>query len=270
MRKPFMAGNWKMHMDNSQARELASGLAGRIGQVEAVDIVLCPPFTALTTVAQAIEGTKIALGAQDIFWEDMGAYTGEISPSMLLSCGCSYVIVGHSERRGRFSAWPEEWPDELRAVFGDNDTTVTWKAAAALEAGLTPIICVGETIEEREKGLTDAIVRDQVLAALQRIRQGDIPKVIFAYEPVWAIGTGQVCEAGEANRVIGMIRQVLAEKVGDAAQNMRILYGGSIKPGNVEELMQQPEIDGGLVGGASLKVDDFSQIVETAARVKGA
>jgi len=269
MREPMMAGNWKMHKDVREARELALEIVQRVGGVSGVNVVLCPAFPCLTAVAEAIEGSNISLGAQDVFWATAGAYTGEVSPTMLSACGCQYVIVGHSERRGRFGSWPGDWPRELLGVFGDNDTTVNWKARAALAADLTPIICVGETIEERKAGATDAVVRDQVAAALAGMSPDEIACVIFAYEPVWAIGTGEVCDPKEANRVLGMIRQLLAERVGERAAGMQILYGGSVKSDNIDALMAQPEIDGGLVGGASLKADEFAALVESALRSVG-
>ncbi len=269
MRRPMMAGNWKMHMTNPEAVELARALVEQVGNVTGVDIVICPPFTALSEVAEAVEGSNIMVGAQDVFWADEGAYTGEVAPAMLASAGAEFVIVGHSERRGRFGKWAEDWPEELRSVFGDNDTTVNWKARAVLEAGLTPIICVGETIDERRAGSTDVIVRNQVAAALDGLSQDQIEHVIFAYEPVWAIGTGEVCDAEEANRVLGMIRSLLAERVGEeAASEMQILYGGSVKPDNIEGLMQQEHIDGGLVGGASLKAETFVPLVQAAQRLR--
>ncbi|MCX7599317.1 MAG: triose-phosphate isomerase [Armatimonadetes bacterium] len=269
MREPMMAGNWKMYKDPLEARELALEVVGRVGGVSGVNIVLCPPFVSLTAVAEAIEGSNISLGAQDVFWATEGAYTGEVSPKMLTACGCQYVIVGHSERRGRFGTWPGDWPRELLGVFGDNDVTVNWKARSALAADLTPIVCVGETIEERKAGATDAVVREQVTAALAGMSAEEVACVVFAYEPVWAIGTGEVCDAEEANRVLGLIRQLLAERVGDRAATMQILYGGSVKPDNIDGLMAQPEIDGGLVGGASLKADDFAALVEAALRSAG-
>jgi triosephosphate isomerase len=266
MRKPMMAGNWKMYKNRDEARELARQVVALVGDVDAVDVVLCAPFVDLCAVAKAVEGSKVAAGAQNVFWIDEGAYTGEVSSPMLLSAGCTYVVVGHSERRGRFGTWPKDWPDELRAVFSDNDVTVNWKARAALAAGLRPIVCVGETIDERHAGATDAVVREQVTAALAGMTDDDVATVILAYEPVWAIGTGEVCDADEANRVCGAIRAVLAERLGPRAEEMRILYGGSMKPDNVEGLMARPEIDGGLVGGASLKADSFAALVEAAAK----
>lgn len=269
MRVPLMAGNWKMNCDNDEAWDLAATLAEELADLEGCSVVVCPPSTALSTVEEALEGSEIALGAQNVYWEDSGAFTGEVSSRMLLSCGCEYVLVGHSERRGRFGEPPED--DEcLLKVFGDNDATVNRKAKVALVHGLTPIVCVGELLSERQARQTDEIVAAQVQAALADLGEEEIERVVFAYEPVWAIGTGEVCEAEEANRVLGIIRGLLAEAVGDEiAQGMLILYGGSVKPDNVRGLMEQPEIDGGLVGGASLKAESFCELVRVAAEVKG-
>ncbi len=266
MRKPMMAGNWKMYKNRDEARALAQEIVALVGAEEAVDIVLCAPFVDLCAVAKMTDGSKVSAGAQDVMWIDEGAYTGEVSTPMLVAVGCKYVIVGHSERRGRFGVWPKDWPEELHAVFMDNDVSVNWKARAALAGGLTPIICCGETIDERHAGTTDTIVRGQILAAMAEMTEEQIGACVFAYEPVWAIGTGEVCEADEANRVCGMIRGVLAERVCCGAQNIRILYGGSMKPDNVDGLMVQPEIDGGLVGGAALKADSFACLVTAAAK----
>ena len=268
MRIPMMVGNWKMNNDNDEAWDLAVGLVDGLADLEGCQVVLCPPFTALPTVGEAIEGTDIALGAQNLYWENSGAYTGEISAPMLTSCGCEYVIVGHSERRGRFGKAPAE--ECLLSVFGDNDATVNKKIKAALAGDLIPIVCVGELLLERQEGKTDQVVKAQVVAALAELVEDEIVDVVFAYEPVWAIGTGEVCEAGEANRVCRLIRDVLAEKVGDdEAEQMIILYGGSVNPGNIRGLMEQPEIDGGLVGGACLNAESFCELVSVAAEVRG-
>jgi triosephosphate isomerase (TIM) len=270
MRMPMMAGNWKMNCDLAEAEALAHGIAQGVGAVEDVVVVLCPPATALDRVQGAIAGSNVKLGAQNMFWKVSGAYTGEVSPLMLTSCGCQYVIVGHSERRGRFGVAEEGMTDELLHVFGDTDASVNTKARAALAHDLTPIICVGETLAEREAGLTDAIVRDQTLAAVQAMEPSQVRSVVFAYEPVWAIGTGQTCDAPEANRVIGLIRAAIDGRCGaGTAAEMTILYGGSMKPDNVEGLMQQPEVDGGLVGGASLKSDSFNALVRAAEQAGG-
>ncbi|NLO72554.1 MAG: triose-phosphate isomerase [candidate division WS1 bacterium] len=267
MRIPMMAGNWKMNCDNDEAWDLASAVCDEVEDVENCQVVLCPPFTALSTVEEAIEDTDLALGAQNLYWAESGAFTGEVAAKMLLSCGCEYVIVGHSERRGRFGEAPET--GELLTVFGDNDATVNKKVLAALAADLRPIVCVGETIAERQAGQTDALIRDQVKAALAHVKAQDTEDVIIAYEPVWAIGTGEVCDAKEANRVCGLIREVLGERFGqESAQEMLVLYGGSMKPDNVRGLMAEEEIDGGLVGGASLKAESFAELVRAAAEEK--
>ncbi|MFQ6097134.1 MAG: triose-phosphate isomerase [Armatimonadota bacterium] len=268
MRIPIMAGNWKMNKVLPEAKALAEAVVEQVGGQNAVEVVLCPAFIALDAVSSVIEGSNVALGAQNMYWKASGAYTGEVSPTMLKSVGCLYVIIGHSERRGRFGVPEPEMTEALRKLFGDTDESVNVKARVALEYGLTPIICVGETLDEREAGNTDAIVRGQVIAALDGRSADEVASLVMAYEPVWAIGTGETCDADEANRVIGMIRSVIAERYDEAtASKTRILYGGSVKPDNVEGLMRQPEIDGGLVGGASLKADSFCALVETTSAV---
>lgn len=246
MRKPIIAGNWKMYKTNTEARALVNGLKEKT-MPAAVEVVLCPPFTALTTVAELLQGTAIGLGAQDLFWEDEGAYTGEVSPLMLKELGCSYVIIGHSERR---------------QYFGETDETVNKKVKAALRHGLKPIICVGESLQQREVGETNAFVAGQVEKALDGLAPESIPQVVIAYEPIWAIGTGRSSSGSDANEVIGLVRQTIAKKFGSSlAEQVRIQYGGSVKPGNIKEFMDQPEIDGALVGGASLKAEDFYGII---------
>ena len=267
MRTPIMAGNWKMNCDNLAAIELAKGIVEGSANQSGCEVIVCPPFTALSGVNDVIKDTPVSLGGQNFFWEPEGAFTGEIAADMLLSCGCEYVIIGHSERRGRFGATDEDFTEELQSVFGDNDATVNTKLKAAVDAGLKPIVCCGELLAEREKGMTDVIVSDQVRAMLDGCSKEQLDSVTIAYEPVWAIGTGEVCEADEANRVCGLIRAVVAEVAGqETADNMRILYGGSVKPDNVDGLMAHPEIDGGLVGGASLKADSFCALIEVAGR----
>lgn len=269
MRTPIMAGNWKMNCDNTEAAALAQGIADGDPNTDKCDVIICPPFTALTTVRDALVTTDIALGAENMFWEDSGAYTGEISPPMLLSCGCEYVIIGHSERRGRFGSPDEDFTEELREIFGDNDATVNKKIIAACEAGLKPIVCVGELLAERQAGNTDDIVTSQVRAALDGVSDEDAKMITFAYEPVWAIGTGEVCDADEADRVCGVIRGVVADVAdGATADAMRVLYGGSVKPANVRGLMEMEDIDGGLVGGASLEAGSFLELIEVAGEVK--
>lgn len=271
VRIPFIAGNWKMNCTISEAVSLVEGIKALISDItpDQVEVAVCPPFTALHRVAQLIEGTHIRLGAQDVFWKDKGAYTGQVSPVMLKDVGCTYVIIGHSERRGRFGTPDPEMSEELLKLFGDNDATVNRKIIAALSHGLKPIVCVGETLSEREDGLTDSVVRRQVLGALNSISAGQVESITFAYEPVWAIGTGNVCDANEANRVIGMIRGIIGELYGaEVAERVRIQYGGSVTPENIMELALQPEIDGALVGGASLRPDSFAAIVRTTMEAK--
>jgi triosephosphate isomerase len=256
MRKPLVAGNWKMYKTIAEARLLVSELVPSIQAVAGVDRVLCPPFTSLLAVRALLEGTEIELGAQNMHWELSGAYTGEISATMLAEI-CSYVIIGHSERR---------------AYFGETDETVNRKVHVALTHNLIPIVCVGETLEENESGRTSEVVSRQIKSGMGRLDLGsnnnpdNIVPVVVAYEPVWAIGTGRAATATGANAVIAdVIRPALAELYGDAfAQSVRVLYGGSVKGDNAVEFFAQPDIDGALVGGASLKASDFTSIVQAA------
>jgi triosephosphate isomerase len=266
VRKPIMAGNWKMNCDNVEAQALADGVVARAGQVEDAIVILCPPATALTTVQASIANSNVKLGAQNLFWEPEGAFTGEISAKMLLSCGCKYVIVGHSERRGRFGVVDEADAADLAAIFGDTDATVNRKTRAALAAGLRPIACCGELLSERQAGDTDAVVEAQVRAILDGLDAAGAGRLVIAYEPVWAIGTGRNATPEQAQEVHAMIRGLLAELYGNAvAGQTRIQYGGSAKPANTAELMANPDVDGLLVGGASLKVEDFAAMVKTVA-----
>lgn len=265
MRKPLIAGNWKLNKTIAEATAFVTELKPLIEGVSGVEVLLCPVFPALHATAQAAQGSAIAVGAQDIFWKASGAYTGEVSAPLLKDAGAAYVLVGHSERRGRFGVPEPELEGDAGKVFGDNDVTVNKKALAALENGLVPIICVGETLDERKAGQTDSVVQEQTRAALQGIA-ADAP-FVFAYEPVWAIGTGETCEADEANRVCGVIRVTVGEVLGDAAaMNVRVQYGGSVKPDNAQDLLGREHIDGALVGGASLKADSFAAIVKAAQR----
>jgi triosephosphate isomerase len=267
MRMPFIAGNWKMHMTVGQALELVGRLAEKVAAIDDVTVAVCPPFTALHTVGQAIRSTNIAMGAQDMYWKDKGAYTGMMSPIMLKDVGCKYVIVGHSERRGRFGTPEEDMTEQLLAVFGDNDATVNKKACHALEHGLHPIVCCGELLAERRQGRTDHVVQTQIEAALAGITEEQMARVIIAYEPVWAINTGEVCEAEEADRVCRLIRQAVAGLYTPAVANAAIIqYGGSVKPENIEGLIEKQNIDGALVGGASLSAEDFTEIVKKASK----
>ena len=246
-RRPILAGNWKMNMTVTQARELASKLVPLVSAVKDRDIVLGPPFTALSAVADTIKGSNISLSAQNLHWEDKGAFTGEISAEMLLDLGCRYVIIGHSERR---------------QYFGDTDDTVNKKVKQALKKGLLPILCVGETLAEREAGKLNEIISRQVTGGLKDIPANDMQKMIIAYEPVWAIGTGKTATPEQANEVHALIRQkIKALFNADIAEALRIQYGGSVTPENVSTLMAMPDIDGALVGGASLKPESFAALV---------
>lgn len=255
MRIPIIAGNWKMHKTVAEALDLVRELRRGLLEVEGVEVVLCPPFVALAPVAELLKPTRIGLGAQNMFWEDQGAYTGEVSPLMLKDL-VQYVILGHSERR---------------QYFGETDEGVNRKVQAALKHGLKPIICVGENLEENEAGRTNAVVERQLRSALRDIPAEQARALVIAYEPVWAIGTGKPATGAGANAVIGLtVRGVLADLYGEeTAQAVRIQYGGSVNPKNIAEFMIQPDIDGALVGGASLKAPDFIAIVQETARAKG-
>ena len=246
MRKPIIAGNWKMNKTPAEAVELVKGLIPLVKDAKC-DVVVCPTAVCLPAVAEVIKGTNIKLGAQNVHFAEKGAYTGELSADMLKAVGCKYVIVGHSERR---------------QYFGETDKTVNLRATAAVKAGLTAIICVGEMKDERVDGYTDIIVAYQTKMALKGLTAEELDHVVIAYEPVWAIGTGLTATDEQANETIGVIRKAIAEVYGDdVAQKVRIQYGGSMKGSNVKGLMAQPEIDGGLIGGASLKAEDFAQVV---------
>lgn len=267
-RTPIIAGNWKMNRGTpGEAAELARELVALLGENTGVEVIICPPFTALAAVAQNLSGGAVVLGAQDVFWKTSGAYTGEVSAEMLLALGVSHVIVGHSERRGRFGvAEPDFTPDVLKH-FGETDVTVNRKTRAALAAGLIPIVCVGETLVERQNGHTDTVVQTQVAGALADVTSEEAARLVLAYEPVWAIGTGEVCGADEADRVCGVVRATLATLYnGETAEAVRVQYGGSMKADNAGDLLARPNIDGGLVGGASLKASDFAAIVQAAGR----
>ena len=246
MRKPIIAGNWKMNKTPAEARALVEALVPLAADAQC-DVVVCTPAVDFAAVSEVIRGTNIKLGAQNMHWKESGAYTGELSADMLKAYGVEYVILGHSERR---------------QYFGETDTTVNLRVLAAVKAGLTPIICVGEKKEEREAGDTDALVSYQTKIALSGLTADEVRHVVIAYEPVWAIGTGLTATDEQANETIGVIRKAIAEVYGDeVAQKVRIQYGGSMKGSNVKGLMAQPEIDGGLIGGASLKAEDFAQVV---------
>ncbi len=245
-RRPLIAGNWKMHKTIEEAVSLVRELRENLRDVNDRDILVCPPFTAIKAVADELKNSNIKVGGQDVFWEDSGAYTGEISPDMLIDAGASYVIIGHSERR---------------KYFGETNETVNRKVRKALEKGLTPIMCVGETLEEREAGKAFDVVTDHVLGGLEALSSEEVRKVVIAYEPVWAIGTGRTATPQDADAMHAHIRKLLDEKWG-VGQEVIILYGGSVKPENIDSLMAMENIDGALVGGASLEADSFTRIVK--------
>jgi triosephosphate isomerase len=261
MRRPLIAGNWKMHLTPSEGAALATQLRQRIGMRSDVEILLCPAFVALQAVAEAIRGSELKLGAQNVFWRDSGAFTGQVSPPMLVAVGCEYVILGHSETRGRFGVADPDLDASLLPYFSETEATLNRKLRAVLPHGLKPILCVGETLAEREAGQTEQVIRAQLEGALAGLTSDELYELVIAYEPVWAIGTGQVCDAPEANRMCGFIRQTLREMYdAEMAEFVRILYGGSVKASNAHALLHQPEIDGALVGGASLSAEEFEQI----------
>jgi triosephosphate isomerase len=252
MRKPMMAGNWKMNKTIDEAVALATAIKNAVNEVNNVDRVVCPPFIDLPAVQQALAGSNIAVGAQNVHWAASGAFTGEVSAAMLKGLA-SYAIVGHSERR---------------QYFGETDQTVNQRAKAALAAGITPIVCVGESLEQNERGETQAFVSGQVKAALADFTGEQVTQLVIAYEPIWAIGTGRSATSQQANDICGgVVRQAVRELFGDAtADATRVLYGGSANEKNIRELMEQPDIDGALIGGAALKVETYGEMV----RVTGA
>ncbi|MFL5271115.1 MAG: triose-phosphate isomerase [Anaeromyxobacteraceae bacterium] len=251
-RKKFVCGNWKMFKTRAEAQELVRALAPLVADAgERVQVAVAPPFTALAAAAEALAGTRIELAAQNCHWEAQGAFTGEVSPKMLSDACVTHCIVGHSERR---------------QLFGETDEGVRRKTVALLGAGLLPIVCVGETLAEREAGKTLEVVARQVRGGLAGVAAADVARLTLAYEPVWAIGTGKTATTAQAQEVHAAIRKLLRELAGSAADEVRIQYGGSVKPDNAAELMAQPDVDGALVGGASLKAADFSQIVKGALR----
>lgn len=254
MRKTIIAGNWKMYKTITQAIELANALKREFFNLDGIDIVLCPPFTALSEVAEIINDSNIQLGAQDVYWLDEGAFTGEVSPLMLKDIGCQYVIIGHSERR---------------QYFAETNETVNKKLKAALLHSLTPIMCVGETLAEREAGQTFKVLDDHIQNGLKDISEEEAIKIVIAYEPVWAIGTGINATPIQAEEAQKYIRDLLIKMYNkEVAESIRIQYGGSVKPENISELILQPDVDGALVGGASLTVESFAAIVKKAGSTK--
>jgi triosephosphate isomerase len=248
MRRTIIAGNWKMNTRATAAAELAKGVADAVGETPKVEVAVCPPSVYLSVVADVLAGSAVGLGAQNLYPADDGAFTGEINAAMLKDVNCRYVILGHSERR---------------ALLGETDAQVSEKLAAALAGNLVPIVCVGETLQDRENGKTEDVVGTQLRGSLAGLDEARAPGVVIAYEPVWAIGTGKTASPEQAEEVHAFIRKLLGELFSaEVADQIRIQYGGSVKPGNAKELLSQPNIDGALVGGASLKVDDFVAIIQ--------
>jgi len=246
LRRPIIAGNWKMHMTPSEAVNLVNELKPLVADTD-VEVVVIPPFVDLVDVKKALDGSNIKLGAQNMHWEEKGAFTGEVSPLMLKEIGVEYVVIGHSERR---------------QYFAETDETVNRKVKSALNHGLKPIVCVGETLSQREDGKAFDVVREQTKKALDGVLKNDVINVVIAYEPIWAIGTGKTATSKDANDVIKVIRETIASIYDTSTANdVRIQYGGSVKPDNAKELMSESDIDGALVGGASLKAQDFAKIV---------
>lgn len=245
MRKPIIAGNWKMNKTIKEAMDFVNDVKDKV-QNDKVEAVICAPFTLLKDLKEATKGTNIKIGAQNMHYADNGAFTGEIAPNMLKELDIDYVVIGHSERR---------------EYFNETDETVNKKVLKALEVGIDPILCCGETLEEREASKTKEVCKVQVEKALENVSKDDLEKVVIAYEPVWAIGTGKTATSEDANDVIKYIREVVANLYGDLANKVRIQYGGSVKPQNVAEIMAQSDIDGALVGGASLESSDYTKLV---------
>ncbi len=247
-RMAVIAGNWKMNTSPSEGVELAKNLKNRLKGVQEVEIIVAPPFTHLHAVGEAIKGSNLKLASQNVYFEESGAFTGEVSPGMIKELGCDYVIIGHSERR---------------QYFGETNESVNAKTKAVLHHGVRPIVCVGETLEEREAGQALAVIGGQLEGGLKGLSASDSQEIVIAYEPVWAIGTGKTATKEEAEEVHAFIRQEIAKVFGEeGASSIRILYGGSVKPENIDDLMAEPNIDGALVGGASLKNDSFEKIVK--------
>ncbi len=248
MRKALIAGNWKMNKTDAEAIELAKALVAEVGQYDKCDILLCPPFTSIKSVGEVIKGSKIKLGAQTMHWEKSGAFTGMISADMIKSLGCTYVIIGHSEQR---------------QFFGETDETVNKRTKAALANGLIPVVCVGELLKQREANKHEQVVKDQVLNGLKGLTNDEMKKVVIAYEPVWAIGTGKTASSQDADDMHKFIRGTVEKTWSkDVAEALVIQYGGSVKPETIDEQMGMPNIDGALVGGAALKADSFARIVK--------
>lgn len=263
MRTKLVAGNWKMNKTIPEAAALVDSLIQLDSAKSDVDVVVCPGYLAIACVRDRLRHSHIKVGAQDVFWEEKGAFTSQVSPGMLYDAGVSYCIVGHSETRGRFGKL--ETDGSVLSYFAETEATINKKIQCLLYYSITPILCVGETAEEREAGSIDSVIAKQLEGALDGLDSAELYGLVVAYEPVWAIGTGNTCSTEEAERICGFIRGWLTERLdSDEADTIRILYGGSVKASNARELFHQPNIDGGLVGGASLDADEFRQIVKAA------
>lgn len=245
MRKPIIAGNWKMNNTIQESINLVNEIKSYTLDQD-VDALVCVPFISLTEVKKLLEGSEIKLGAQNMHWEEKGAFTGEISPIMLKEIGIDYCIIGHSERR---------------QYFNETDESVNLKIKSALKHGILPIVCVGETLEEREESRAEAVVKSQIIKGFEGIPTESIKDIVIAYEPIWAIGTGKTASSDDANNMCAFIRNIIGDLYGGEKENIRIQYGGSVKPDNIKELMEKSDIDGALVGGASLKADDFQKLI---------
>jgi triosephosphate isomerase len=262
-RTKLVAGNWKMNLTSTEGWALVETLSKHVEQRPDVDVVVCPPFLSIPRIRELVKVSSILLGAQNCFWLDNGAFTGQISAKQLSEFCVDYCIVGHSETRGRFGKL--DIPDSTTTLFAESSETINLKIRSLLYYAITPILCVGETLAERQEGRTDEVIAEQLAGALEGLDPVEMYQFVIAYEPVWAIGTGEVCGTPEAERICSLIRSWIAEhKDADAAENTRILYGGSVSAKNAGELFSQANIDGGLVGGASLKADDFASIVRQA------
>jgi triosephosphate isomerase len=255
MRTKIIAGNWKMNKTNSEAAAFASDLKTKIDSIQKTEMVVCPPFTALAIVAETLRGSRVKVGAQNLFWEPSGAFTGEISTAMIESTGCQYVIIGHSERR---------------QYFGETNQTVNKKIKQTLTSRLIPIVCIGETLQQRQNGQTEQVVRTQMVEGLEGLAADQVQRLVIAYEPVWAIGTGVTATPEQAEEVHFYIRELLRKQCdGRIAEVIPILYGGSVKTDNIQDLISKPDIDGALIGGASLNVDGFVQMIKVSEQLFG-
>lgn len=263
MRTKLVVGNWKMNLTTAEAIATVEAFVRLVDAKMSVDVGIAPTYLSLAKVRESLKATHIQLGAQDVFWKDSGAFTGRVSARMLSDVGVTFCLVGHSETRGKFGKL--EVPESTVGYFAETDETINLKMRALLLHGLTPILCVGETLAEREAGHTDSVIEGQIKGALQGLDAIELHRLVVAYEPVWAIGTGKTCDADEASRVCGVVRTTLRTTLdGSTADMIRVLYGGSVKAANAHELFSKPDIDGGLVGGASLDPEEFSRIVLSA------